>query len=58
MALGQVLDYGRFATDASRAVLLPARPRRDLEDLLLAYGVYAVWRDGDGFADNADGAFT
>jgi hypothetical protein len=58
MALGQVLDYGRFAPDAKRAVLLPKRPRPDLEQLLLASAVYVVWAENEGFADNAGGAFT
>jgi hypothetical protein len=57
-ALGQVLDYGRFAPDARRAVLVPNRPRRDLEALLTSYGVSAVWPVPGGFADNADGLFT
>lgn len=58
MALGQLLDYGRFAPEATRAVLLPTRPRSDLEQLLLGQAVYVIWTDGDGFADNASGAFT
>jgi hypothetical protein len=58
MALGQLLDYGRFARDAKRAVLLPTRPRPDLEQLLLLNDVYAIWPDGDGFSDNCDGDFT
>jgi hypothetical protein len=55
MALGQLLDYGRFAPNAKRAVLLPDRPRPDLEALLRLRDVHAVWRKGEVFADNADG---
>jgi hypothetical protein len=58
MALGQLLDYGRFMPQAKRAVLLPTRPRPDLEQLLLAHEVFAVWPHGDGFADNARGDFS
>jgi hypothetical protein len=55
MALAQVLDYGRFKPGAVRAVLLPTRPRPDLEQFLQTYGVHAVWPQGAGFADNCDG---
>jgi hypothetical protein len=55
MALAQVLDYGRFKPDALRAVLLPSKPRDDLEQLMLAYDVYCVWETAAGFADNCDG---
>jgi hypothetical protein len=58
MALGQILDYGRFVPDARRGVLLPTRPRPDLERLLLEHEVHAVWPQEDGFADNAEGLFT
>lgn len=59
MAIGQLMDYGRFRTPApALAVLTPTRPRPDLEALLKAAGVAAVWPDGDGFADNPDGRFS
>jgi hypothetical protein len=58
MALGQLLDYGRFKPHAKRAILLPTRPRPDLEELLLLHGIHAVWREGDGFSDNCNGDFT
>jgi hypothetical protein len=58
MALGQILDYSRFAPEAKRAVLLPTRPRVDIEELLLMNGVHAIWRDGAGFSDNSEGDFT
>jgi 5-methylcytosine-specific restriction protein A len=66
MALGQILDYSRFArTDnhpepPERAVLLPHRPDDDLCDLLAEYKVAVVYRDPatDTFIDlsgHADG---
>jgi hypothetical protein len=57
-AIGQILDYERFISPEPRkAVLLPDRPRADLEDLLTACGIHAVWQIDGGFMDNADGAF-
>ena len=42
MAVGQLIDYGRFLdAEVGRGVLLPARPRPDLEALLSAAGVAA-----------------
>jgi hypothetical protein len=42
----------------ARAVLLPERPRPDLEALLTAEDIAVVWRTDDGsFADNAAGRF-
>jgi hypothetical protein len=59
MAVGQLADYARFITPPpARAVLLPDRPRSDLEALLLGLGIHAVWQEADGFADNAGSAFT
>jgi hypothetical protein len=58
IAIGQLADYGRFVIGAQRAVLLPERPRPDLEALLRSQGIQSVWRSGDGFADNAGGALT
>lgn len=59
MAIGQVLDYSRFVDPPpSRGVLLPARPRPDLEALLAAASIAAVWPEDDGFSDNAVGRFT
>src|SRR5262249_43721783 len=58
MAIGQLLDYARFTTPAAAlGVLLPARPRPDLEALLAAAKVAAVWPTGDAFEDNASGRF-
>jgi hypothetical protein len=59
MAIGQVFDYRRFLDPPpAMAVLLPRRPRLDLEALLASAGISAVWPEGNGFADNADGRFT
>jgi hypothetical protein len=59
MAIGQLMDYARFRTPApALAVLTPTRPRPDLEALLNGAGIAAIWPDGKGFADNADGRFS
>jgi hypothetical protein len=60
MAIGQLADYRRFIEPRpSCAVLLPERPRPDLEKLLSAEGIAIVWLvEGGKFADNRAGAFT
>jgi hypothetical protein len=59
MALGQIFDYRRFIEPApSCAVLLPAQPRPDVEQLLRSAGVAAIWKSEHGFIDNAGGQFT
>jgi hypothetical protein len=58
MAIGQLADYERYISSVSgRAVLLDARPHRDLLALLESQEIAAIWREGEGFADNADGRF-
>jgi len=58
MALGQLADNSRFIAPApGQGVLLPSRPRPDLEALLTTQGVAAIWPDGGEFVDNADGRF-
>lgn len=58
MAIGQLVDYRRFApAGAKLAVLTELRPHSDLEALLTSLGIACIWRDGAGFEDNADGAF-
>lgn len=42
LALGQVLDYGRYVDGASLAVLLPEAPDADLVELLESHGVGCV----------------
>jgi hypothetical protein len=57
-AIGQLADYGRFAEEGTAsAVLLPDRPRPDLEELLRSQSLFAVWATGRSFEDNADGRF-
>lgn len=59
MAIGQLADYARFVSPVKRrAVLLEAKPTPDLLALLESQGIGAVWRLGEGFEDNAEGAFT
>jgi hypothetical protein len=60
MAIGQLADYRRFVDPRpSCGVLLPERPRPDLETLLSTESVAMVWPIEDGkFADNRAGAFT
>jgi hypothetical protein len=58
MAIGQLADYGRYVSSGSaHAVLLDAKPKADLLDLLDSQGIAAIWRNGDGFNDNAGGRF-
>jgi hypothetical protein len=58
MAIGQLADYGRFFPSVTqRAVLLDAKPQTDLMELLASQGIYAIWRNGEGFVDNAGGQF-
>jgi hypothetical protein len=57
MAIGQLLDYRRFLTPSPRvAVLLPSRPRADLEELVRSADVALVWREGKRFVGSAVGA--
>lgn len=49
MALGQLLDYGRFVSGSHRAILLPSRPREDLRQLVLGAGVDLYWKDDATF---------
>jgi hypothetical protein len=59
MAIGQLADYTHFIeSPIDRAILLPAKPSRDLIDLLEDQGISVIWREGSGFRDNAEGAFT
>jgi hypothetical protein len=54
MAIGQLADYARFIDPRpSRAVLLDARPRTDLVELLESQEIDIVWREGDGFRESA-----
>jgi hypothetical protein len=54
MAIGQLMDYRRFAPEGAQlAVLLPEAPREDLRDLLGSAGVGAIYPDGAGYATGA-----
>jgi hypothetical protein len=59
MGIGQLIDYGRFRDPPPLlAVLVPSRPRPDLEALLRSADVSAVWPTANGFEDNANGRLT
>ncbi len=59
LALGQLFDYSRFVVPTpTLGVLVPARPRSDLEALLASKGVGTVWPTSTGFADSAQGTFS
>ena len=50
MAIGQLLDYRRFARDGVRcAILVPSRPRDDLVEFVEECGVEFFWPEGKGF---------
>lgn len=51
---GQVEGYDV----ATRAVLLPGQPDADLGQLLASQDIAVIWLEGDGYADDAGGAFT
>ena len=51
MALGQLLDYRRFAPNARCAILLPDKPRRDLLALIHSAGVGLYWQSGKRFLE-------
>jgi hypothetical protein len=55
MAIGELADYVRFISRRPQlAVLLPARPSADLEQLLRSQGVYTIWQSEPAkFADNS-----
>lgn len=50
MAIGQLADYGRFVDHATRAILLPSKPRPDLIDLAHSQGCIVIWPEGKGYA--------
>jgi hypothetical protein len=50
MAIGQLMDYRRFAPDGTKlAVLVPEKPRTDLLGILESVDVHAIWPDGVRF---------
>lgn len=52
MAVGQLLDYGRFVDHQNLAVLIPSQPRNDLLAYLDAQGIAAVYPTAAGWADS------
>lgn len=56
-AIGQLFDYGRYCTDASRAVLVPEQPSDDLLALLAAVDIGAIWCGPSGFLDTQRGRY-
>lgn len=55
MAIGQLADYARFLpVDTRKVILLPSRPRPDLEALALSQSVALMWHIGDGAFDTTD----
>ena len=49
LALGQLADYRRFLDQHECAILLPAKPSRDLLDLARSQGVAVIWPAGADF---------
>ena len=49
MAIGQLFDYKRFVDCEKIAVLLPAKPREDLINLLLEYDVLVIYQEDNTF---------
>jgi hypothetical protein len=43
VALGQVLDYGRYVEHESLSVLVPSKPADEMVALLISHGVGCVW---------------
>ena len=58
MALGQLLDYGRFAPDATPTILLPSEPLTDLMALIHAAAVTAIWDQAGQFHTTTGPYFT
>jgi hypothetical protein len=55
LALGQVLDYGRYVQGTKLAVLLPGMPSADLVELLKHYLIGCVVESGPGQFTDATG---
>jgi hypothetical protein len=49
MAIGQLADYVRFCAGASRAILVPERPRADLVDLCRTQDITLIWPTKHGY---------
>ncbi len=53
MAIGQLADYARFVPTARKVILLPSRPRPDLEELVRSQSIDLIW-EVDGAFDSTD----
>jgi hypothetical protein len=49
MAIGQLIDYARFVPTPRKVILLPSRPRADLEELLRSAAIDIIWATDGGF---------
>ncbi|GAT67833.1 HNH endonuclease [Planomonospora sphaerica] len=49
MAIGQLADYGRFLPSATRAILLPTKPRADLLALAHSQNIVTIWPAKNGY---------
>jgi hypothetical protein len=55
MAIGQLADYSRFVPTARKVILVPSRPRTDLENLVRDQSIDLIWASDRGFeATDAD----
>jgi hypothetical protein len=48
LAIGQILDYGRYAHTKHRAILVPARPSEDMIDLLKTLRISCIYEQSKG----------
>jgi hypothetical protein len=53
MAIGQLADYSRFVPATRNAILVPSRPRPDLEELVRSAAIEIIWPVEGGF-DSTD----
>lgn len=49
LALGQILDYARYAPEKKLAVLTPVKPEEDMVELLVSHGISLISRAEQGF---------
>ncbi len=49
MAIGQLADYARFVPTACKVILLPSRPRADLEALARSESIDLIWATNGGY---------
>lgn len=58
LAIGQILDYGRYAEAERRAILLPSRPADDMIDLLKALAISCIFEVKKGMFARIEAAAT